>query len=149
MNPQLFLVIWLRSKRCCWLETLMKIMKMCGVDFFLVNSLLSCVSFNPPPPHSLSSHSLNHHGPWCSAPLPDQSFPASGGVTGSLSLSLKSSHYTSLTVCEHVDSMKVCTLIRFLSTSNGFSLYTQRVWLCGFKPAQLVFQLLISRGCHL
>lgn len=97
-------------------------------DFFLVNSLLSCVSSKPA--HPLSLHSLSLHGPWCcSGPLIDQWFPVS------LMWSHRESHaepqikwlqfFDSVrTYWLVLDSMKVYSLTRFLSTSNCFSLYT-------------------------
>lgn len=121
----------IRFKCCCWLETLM-----CGTDFFLVNSLLSCDGSEPPVPFHYASKATMVHNDVVTPHWASGSMDVSGGIPGRLMLSHKWSDYSSLSVWAYwldPDSMKVYTLIWFLSTSNGFSLYTK--FGCGLKLA--------------
>lgn len=76
---------------------------MCGVDFFLVNSLLSCVSSKPPVPFHYTPKGAMVHDVVEHPNQISHSLSVSGGVAGSLMLGHKSSDYSSLIVCEPID----------------------------------------------
>lgn len=68
-------------------------LEICGVDFFLVNNLLGCVSFKPPLPlHSISRASMVHDVVPRYHSVIGSLVSVSGGVTGSLKLGHKVSN---------------------------------------------------------